>query len=584
MAALLLCIVVAMSYIISIDAPSLGAGVQPVELGRVLDEVRQGRVKSAVLQGDRLYATLRDGRRLSANANEAGMEAYLYDRGIALARASRPLVTWQGTGAALLLMCALYLGLRWIADQIRSAAPDTRLRHPYFRMVDEANNDYTFSGVSGHQEAKSTLTDVALYLRDPQRFQKLGGKIAQQHMLIIGPPGTGKTLLADAVGGESKVPFFKASGAQFVELAAGGGRLAVERLFEQLKKSAPCILHFERIDLLKSLSDAGNRETLASLISALSEPIMGCFMLFEARSLDGVDPMLLPVLDSATRLVTRIPDPREREQILNVHMRKIPIGHDVSAVHLARMTAGSSGADLSEVINAGALIAAKTNAHVVGQAHLNQAVIEWRLGGLDDMPAPDDAASRRHAAAYAAGQVLVARRLGLLSDEAFVRIGSRANTFLPEPAATTTKNEVFGLVAAMLAGRAAQALSPDGVQTVLGQEDLRDATALAERAVRQLGFAPGLGPRAFEPAGTTVREAPSPELARKVDRAISDLLETALAEARRLLSEDLRGRELVAARLAEHGFIYGYMVGPLLIEGVFDLNLPVVDQPPAPVG
>ncbi|MEZ0207615.1 ATP-dependent zinc metalloprotease FtsH, partial [Ideonella sp.] len=241
------------------------------------------------------------------------------------------------------------------------------------RMLDEANNSTTFADVAGCDEAKEEVKEVVDFLKDPQKFQKLGGRIPRG-LLLVGPPGTGKTLLAKGIAGEAKVPFFSISGSDFVEMFVGVGAARVRDMFENAKKNAPCIIFIDEIDAVGRQRGAGlgggndeREQTLNQMLVEMDgfETNLGVIVVAATNRPDILDSALLRPGRFDRQVYVTLPDIRGREQILNVHMRKVPIGQDVNPAVIARGTPGMSGADLANLCNEAALMAARRNARVV---------------------------------------------------------------------------------------------------------------------------------------------------------------------------------------------------------------------------
>ena len=247
-------------------------------------------------------------------------------------------------------------------------------------MLDEANNTTTFADVAGCDEAKEEVKELVDFLKDPQKFQKLGGRIPRG-VLLVGPPGTGKTLLAKAIAGEAKVPFFSISGSDFVEMFVGVGAARVRDMFEQAKKSAPCIIFIDEIDAVGRHRGAGlgggndeREQTLNQMLVEMDgfETNVGVIVMAATNRPDILDPALLRPGRFDRQVYVSLPDVRGREAILNVHMRKVPIGQDIRADLLARGTPGFSGADLANLVNEAALFAARRSGRVVEMADFEQ--------------------------------------------------------------------------------------------------------------------------------------------------------------------------------------------------------------------
>ena len=256
------------------------------------------------------------------------------------------------------------------------------------RMLDEANNTTTFADVAGCDEAKEEVKELVDFLKDPQKFQKLGGRIPRG-VLLVGPPGTGKTLLAKAIAGEAKVPFFSISGSDFVEMFVGVGAARVRDMFEQAKKSAPCIIFIDEIDAVGRHRGAGlgggndeREQTLNQMLVEMDgfETNLGVIVMAATNRPDILDPALLRPGRFDRQVYVTLPDVRGREQILNVHMRKVPVGQDIRADILARGTPGFSGADLANLVNEAALFAARRSGRVVEMVDFEKAKDKIMMG------------------------------------------------------------------------------------------------------------------------------------------------------------------------------------------------------------
>ena len=286
------------------------------------------------------------------------------------------------------------------------------------RMLDENNNPVTFADVAGADEAKEEVQEMVDFLRDPSRFQKLGGRIPRG-VLMVGPPGTGKTLLARAIAGEAKVPFFSISGSDFVEMFVGVGAARVRDMFENAKKHAPCIIFIDEIDAVGRQRGAGlgggndeREQTLNQLLVEMDgfETGQGIILIAATNRPDVLDPALLRPGRFDRQVVVSLPDIRGREQILNVHMRKVPVGPDVQADVLARGTPGMSGADLANLVNEAALFAARRNGRLVEMIDFERAKDKILMGTeRRSMVMTED--ERRSTAYHESGHAILGRLL-----------------------------------------------------------------------------------------------------------------------------------------------------------------------------
>src|SRR5258706_1334219 len=347
-----------------------------------LDEVRNKHIKSVQLQegptGTEIKARTNDDKELRTTATylDRGLVGDLINNNVKFDVKPREepsilmsiLVSW---GPMLLLIGVWIYFMRQMQGGGKGGA--FSFGKSKARMLDEANNTTTFSDVAGCDEAKEEVKELVDFLKDPQKFQKLGGRIPRG-VLLVGPPGTGKTLLAKAIAGEAKVPFFSISGSDFVEMFVGVGAARVRDMFENAKKNAPCIIFIDEIDAVGRQRGAGlgggndeREQTLNQMLVEMDgfETNLGVIVVAANNRPDILDAALLRPGRFDRQVYVQLPDIRGREQILNVHMRKIPIGQDVNSSIIARGTPGMSGADLANLCNEAALMAARRNARTV---------------------------------------------------------------------------------------------------------------------------------------------------------------------------------------------------------------------------
>ncbi len=390
-----------------------------------LDEVRNKRIKAVTLQegasGTEIVAITNDDKRLRSTATylDRGLVGDLINNDVKFDVKPREepsilmsiLVSW---GPMLLLIGVWIYFMRQMQGGGKGGA--FSFGKSKARMLDEANNTTTFADVAGCDEAKEEVKELVDFLKDPQRFQKLGGRIPRG-VLLVGPPGTGKTLLAKAIAGEAKVPFFSISGSDFVEMFVGVGAARVRDMFEQAKKSAPCIIFVDEIDAVGRHRGAGlgggndeREQTLNQMLVEMDgfETNLGVIVMAATNRPDILDPALLRPGRFDRQVYVTLPDVRGREQILLVHMRKVPVGQDIRADILARGTPGFSGADLANLINEAALFAARRNGRVVEMIDFERAKDKIMMGPeRKSMIMPED--ERRNTAYHEAGHALVAR-------------------------------------------------------------------------------------------------------------------------------------------------------------------------------
>ena len=431
----------------------------------------------------------------------------------------------------------------------------------------------TFADVAGADEAKEELREIIEFLKDPQKFQRLGGRLPKG-ALLVGPPGTGKTLLAKAVAGEAGRPFFSMSGSDFVEMFVGVGASRVRDLFEQGKAHAPCIIFIDEIDAVGRHRGAGlggghdeREQTLNQLLVEMDgfESNDGVILLAATNRPDVLDPALLRPGRFDRQVVVDSPDVRGREGILRVHLRKIPLAPDVDVETLAKGTPGMSGADLANLVNEGALLAARRNRDKVTMADLEDAKDKVLLGAERRSLVLSDA-ERRLTAYHEAGHAVVGLRTPGLDPVHKVTIVPRGRALgvtasLPqEDRHSYSKDYLLGQLDYLFGGRAAEALifGPDKITTGAGN-DIERATSLARRMVTQFGMSEVIGPMAVGDAEQEVflgreivqRRGVSQRTAELVDAEVKRLLDEAYERATRTLQENRDLLEAIANALLE---------------------------------
>lgn len=384
------------------------------------------------------------------------------------------------------------------------------------RLLNEDQVKVTFADVAGAEEAKEETGELVQFLQDPGRFQKLGGKIPRG-ILLVGPPGTGKTLLARAIAGEAKVPFFTISGSDFVEMFVGVGASRVRDMFEQAKKHSPCIIFIDEIDAVGRHRGAGlggghdeREQTLNQLLVEMDgfDGNDGVIIIAATNRPDVLDPALLRPGRFDRQVVVPLPDVRGREQILRVHMKKVPLADDVRADLIARGTPGCSGADLANLINEAALFAARENATSVDMTHMEQAKDKVIMGAERKSMVMSEK-EKRNTAYHEAGHCIVGYMLPEYAPVYKVTIIPRGRAlgmalFLPEgDRISMSKFECESWISVAYGGRIAEGL-------IFGEEnitngassDIQTATNMARDMVTQWGYSDKLGPLAYsEPEG-----------------------------------------------------------------------------------
>jgi cell division protease FtsH len=452
------------------------------------------------------------------------------------------------------------------------------------RLLAEDRPKVTFADVAGADEAKQELQEVIDFLRDPGRFQRLGGKIPKG-VLLLGPPGTGKTLLARAVAGEASVPFFSMSGSDFVEMFVGVGASRVRDLFEQGKRSAPCIIFIDEIDAVGRHRGAGlggghdeREQTLNQLLVEMDgfESNEGVILIAATNRPDVLDPALLRPGRFDRQVVVDSPDVRGREGILKVHTRRIPVGNDVDLKVLARGTPGLSGADLANMVNEAALLAARRNRDKVTMEDFEDAKDKVMMGieRRSLVISPDE---KKTTAYHEAGHALLGKLIPKADPVHKVTIIPRGMAlgvthFLPvDEKHTHSKEHLEARLVYIMGGRIAERLVFNQLTTGAGN-DLERATALARKMVCEWGMSEKLGPMTFGKKQEEIflgREIAqhrdySERTAQLIDDEVKNLLAQSEEKALRLLSDNLHHLHAIAQALLEREILDGAQIDTIL--------------------
>ena len=442
------------------------------------------------------------------------------------------------------------------------------------RMLGEDQVKVTFADVAGVDEAKEEVGELVEFLRDPGKFQKLGGKIPRG-VLMVGSPGTGKTLLAKAIAGEAKVPFFTISGSDFVEMFVGVGASRVRDMFEQAKKNAPCIIFIDEIDAVGRHRGAGlggghdeREQTLNQLLVEMDgfEGNEGVIVIAATNRPDVLDPALLRPGRFDRQVVVPLPDVRGREQILKVHMRKVPVADDVNPNIIARGTPGFSGADLANLVNEAALFAARANKRLVDMEDFEQAKDKIMMGAERKSMVMSDE-EKKLTAYHEAGHAIVGRLVPSHDPVYKVTIIPRGRAlgvtmFLPEQDRYSASREhLESQISSLFGGRIAEELifGPDKVTTG-AQNDIKRATDIARNMVTQWGLSEKLGPLAYsEDEGevflghsVTQHKNISDETAHAIDEEIRQLIERNYERARKILTDNIDKLHMMAEALIKY--------------------------------
>ena len=545
-----------------------------------LEEVRAKRVKVVTLQegngGTEILAVTNDDKRIRSTATylDRGLVGDLINNGVKFDVKPREepsllvslLISW---GPMLLLIGVWVYFMRQMQGGGKGGA--FSFGKSKARMLDEANNSTTFADVAGCDEAKEEVKDLVDFLKDPQKFQKLGGRIPRG-VLLVGPPGTGKTLLAKAIAGEAKVPFFSISGSDFVEMFVGVGAARVRDMFEQAKKSSPCIIFIDEIDAVGRHRGAGlgggndeREQTLNQMLVEMDgfETNVGVIVMAATNRPDILDPALLRPGRFDRQVYVTLPDVRGREQILNVHMRKVPIGQDIRADILARGTPGFSGADLANLVNEAALFAARRSGRVVEMVDFEKAKDKIMMGPeRKSMVMPEE--ERRNTAYHEAGHALVARLMPKTDPVHKVTVIPRGRALgvtmqLPEgDRYSMDKERMLSTISVLFGGRIAEEVFMHQMTTG-ASNDFERATSIARDMVTRYGMTDELGPmvyaenegEVFLGRSVTKTTSMSEETMRKVDAVMRRIIDEQYSIARKHIEDNQDKMHALAKALLE---------------------------------
>ena len=546
-----------------------------LEYSQFLEEVKAGRVTKVVIQGRTLEATTTEGKRITTYAPpDLWMVSDLLKNNVKVVAKPEEeqsfltsiFVSWF---PMLLLIGVWIFFMRQMQGGGKGGA--FSFGKSRARMMDESSNTITFADVAGCDEAKEEVYEMVDFLRDPSKFQKLGGRIPRG-VLLVGSPGTGKTLLAKAIAGEAKVPFFSISGSDFVEMFVGVGAARVRDMFEQAKKQSPCIIFIDELDAVGRQRGAGlgggndeREQTLNQMLVEMDgfEPSVGVIVVAATNRPDVLDPALLRPGRFDRQVVVPLPDIRGREQILKVHMRKVPVAPDIDASILARGCPGFSGADLANLVNEAALFAARGNKRLVDMEDFERAKDKIMMGAeRRSMVMPEE--ERRNTAYHESGHAVVAKLLPKTDPVHKVTVIPRGRALgltmqLPDQERySQDRDRLLCTICVLFGGRIAEELFMQQMTTG-ASNDFQRATDLARRMVTQWGMSDSLGPMVYgEEEGeiflgrsVTTHKNMSESTMQKVDIEIRRVLDEQYARARKLLEDNRDKVEAMAAALLE---------------------------------
>ena len=547
----------------------------PMEYSQFLEEVKGGRIAKVLIEGRVLKATTNDGKRVTSySPGDIWLVSDLLKYGVKIEAKPEEeqsvlmsiFISWF---PMLLLIGVWVFFMRQMQGGGRGGA--FSFGKSKARMLDESTNTVTFADVAGCEEAKEEVSELVDFLRDPTKFQKLGGRIPKG-VLMVGSPGTGKTLLARAIAGEAKVPFFSISGSDFVEMFVGVGAARVRDMFEQAKKHAPCIIFIDEIDAVGRQRGAGlgggndeREQTLNQLLVEMDgfEGTVGVIVIAATNRPDVLDPALLRPGRFDRQVVVPLPDIRGREQILLVHMRKVPMAPDVKADIIARGTPGMSGADLANLVNEAALFAARKNKRLVDMEDFEHAKDKIFMGAeRRSMVMPEE--ERRNTAYHESGHAVVAKLLPKTDPVHKVTIIPRGRALgvtmqLPvEDRYSMDKQRLLSTIAVLFGGRIAEELFMNQMTTG-ASNDFERATDLARRMVTQWGMSEELGPmvygendgEVFLGRSVTTHKSVAETTMQKVDQEIRRIIDGQYTLARSLLEGNRDKVEAMTKALLE---------------------------------
>ena len=544
-------------------------------------QVKLGQVKEALLDGPTIEVEMQDGSKLftySPETDNSALIGLLLDHDVRVK--SQPpdrqglLTTIFISWFPFLLLIAVWIYLMRQMQGGASGRGALSFGKSRARMLGEDQVRITFNDVAGVDEAKEEVKELVDFLRDPGKFQKLGGKIPRG-VLMVGPPGTGKTLLAKAIAGEAKVPFFTISGSDFVEMFVGVGASRVRDMFDQAKKHAPCIIFIDEIDAVGRHRGAGlggghdeREQTLNQLLVEMDgfEGNEGVIVIAATNRPDVLDPALLRPGRFDRQVVVPLPDIRGREQILKVHMRKVPLADDVKPAILARGTPGFSGADLANLVNEAALFAARGNKRLVDMEEFEKAKDKIMMGTERRSMVMSDK-EKKLTAYHEAGHAIVGRSVPSHDPVYKVTIIPRGRAlgvtmFLPEEDRLSYSRErLESSIASLFGGRLAEELvfGPDSVTTG-ASNDIERVTDIARNMVTRWGLSERLGPMTYSDDegevflghSITQHKMVSDETAHIIDEEVRKIVDRNYERAKAILTVNMDKLHLMAEALIKY--------------------------------
>jgi len=583
---------------------------QDITFSQLLTEVDQGHVREVTISGNEISGHFSDNRAFSTYApNDPTLVQNLYKKNVAIT-AKPPsdgnswLVTLLVNGLPLLAFLGVWI---FLSRQMQGAGGKAMgFGKSKAKLLTEAHGRVTFDDVAGVDEAKEDLQEIVEFLRDPQKFQRLGGRIPRG-VLLIGPPGTGKTLLARAIAGEANVPFFTISGSDFVEMFVGVGASRVRDMFEQAKKNAPCIIFIDEIDAVGRHRGAGlgggndeREQTLNQLLVEMDgfDANEGIILIAATNRPDVLDPALLRPGRFDRQIMVPNPDVIGRERILKVHVRKVPLSPDVDLKTVARGTPGFSGADLMNLVNEAALLAARRGKRVVMMAEFEDAKDKIMMGAERRTLVMTEQ-EKMLTAYHEGGHAIVALNVPATDPVHKATIIPRGRALgmvmqLPErDKLSMSYEQMTSRLAVLMGGRVSEEIIFGKDKVTSGaQSDIEQATKLARAMVTRWGFSHELGTVMYGENQEEVflgysmgrQQNISESTSQKIDAEVRRLIEAGLADATRIITEKRDQLEILAKGLLEYETLSGDEI-LALFQGrppVRDVGEPTPPQSPRP--
>ena len=579
--------------------PGSITGKTEMPFSTFLTEVDKGNVASVDIRGSEISGTFRDGKGFKTySPNYPNLVEKLTAKGVSITAGPREekgpslwgvILSWF---PMLLLIGVWIFFMRQMQGGKGGAMGFGRSKA---KLLNEAQGRVTFQDVAGVEEAKEELEEIVHFLKDPRKFQKLGGRIPKG-ALLVGPPGTGKTLLARAIAGEANVPFFTISGSDFVEMFVGVGASRVRDMFEQGKKSAPCIIFIDEIDAVGRSRGAGlgggndeREQTLNQLLVEMDgfETNEGVILIAATNRPYVLDPALLRPGRFDRQVVVSNPDIIGREAILNVHLKKITTGPDVNPKVIARGTPGFSGADLANIVNESALLAARKNKRIVTMSDLEEAKDKVMMGAERRSMVMNE--EEKTLTAYHEGGHAVVALYEQTSDpihKATIIPRGRALGMvmrLPErDQLSVTREKMFGDISVAMGGRIAEEMIFGYDKVTSGaSSDIEMVTKMAKNMVTRYGMSDQLGPIAYQEneeevfLGRSVSRTQnvSEETAKKIDAEVKKIVESGYARAKKILADKVDDLHKVAKALLTYETLSGEEIKKIVFENIYPKRL-----------